>query len=364
MTAKQEMLLGFNSDTEDFRTKLMQHGVIGKSEKLEAAFQRALDYAYSDSPVLITAETGTGKDICARFIHVEGPRNGGPFIAVNCSAIPHDLFESQFYGHARGAFTGANNSHAGFFERANGGTLFLDEINSLFLAGQPKLLRAIQEGECHPLGSERILRFNVRIICASNCDLEAEVKAGRFRQDLFYRINILQQTLPPLRERKEDIPLLAASHLKFLLSQMEKASPRHWPWSSSSRRAKDFTEGALAKMMEYNWPGNVRELKNRVERAWVLCRQKEIREKDLDFETPSAVLAEESFQAQQKRMLGAFQRNRIQEALRAANGNKTQAAKLAGMHPRSFFRLISKHNRESVHIQSPVDALASNEAAS
>jgi len=354
MAEKQEMLLGFSSDIEDFRLKLRQHGIVGKSEKLEAAFQRALDYAYSDSPVLITAETGTGKDICAKFIHFEGPRSGGPFIAVNCSAIPQDLFESQFYGHARGAFTGAINTHTGFFERANGGTLFLDEINSLFLAGQPKLLRAIQEGECHPLGGERILRFDVRIICASNCDLEAEVKTGRFRQDLFYRINILQQTLPPLRERKEDIPLLAASHLKFLVAQMEKTGARRLPWSSSSRRAKDFTEGALAKMMKFHWPGNVRELKNRVERAWVVCRQKEIGESDLDFETSSAVLAQESLHAQQKRIVKALQKGRIQELLRAANGNKTQAAKLAGMHPRSFFRLISKHNQESIQMQSSV----------
>jgi transcriptional regulator with PAS, ATPase and Fis domain len=317
--------------------------ITGQSVVIQSAIDIARRYALHDSPVLIVGETGTGKEIFARSIHEESARSNKPFIAVNCSAIPAELFENEFFGHTRGAYTGAGTEKPGLFEQADGGTLFLDEINSLALSAQPKLLRALQERECRRLGDTITRRFDVRIISASNCDLKDDARSGRFRRDLFYRIAVLTQVLPPLREHREDIPILAVRRLHHLIrkwygsvhSKIENHDPVAFPTS--------FTPAAIKKMTDYSWPGNVRELESAVEEAWVLAKGPAIDADDLPFETESPAPAGESLLQQAKAVAYQFIHEAMIELLEKCKGNITRAAKLAGMNRRSFFSLMCKH---------------------
>src|SRR5579864_6223220 len=232
---------------QELREKYRFESIIGKSDSIEKVFRVMEKVARTDSSVLITGESGTGKELVARAIHFSSERANNRFLPINCGALPENLLESELFGYKRGAFTGAGQDKVGLLKSADKGTLFLDEIGEMPLQLQVKLLRALQERECYPVGSNEPVRFDVRLLCATNRDLEAEVREGRFREELLYRINVITIKLPPLRERKDDIPLLA-SHF---LNKFER---------SLSRSGMRFSKGAMKLMLSYAWPGNVREL--------------------------------------------------------------------------------------------------------
>jgi formate hydrogenlyase transcriptional activator len=230
------------------------NGIIGKSNALQEILRQIALVAPIDTNVLITGESGTGKEVIAREIHARSKRIGHPLIKINCAAIPKDLFESEFFGHARGAFTGAHKDREGLFQTADQGTLFLDEISEIPIELQGKLLRVLQEGEYQRVGEEKVRKVDVRIISATNRQLEREVEAGRFREDLYYRINVFPIILPPLRERKEDIPLLVNHFLTLTSQKLNRPKPR-------------LTRSEIESLTKYDWPGNIRELQNVIERA-------------------------------------------------------------------------------------------------
>ncbi|NKN33938.1 sigma-54-dependent Fis family transcriptional regulator [Marichromatium bheemlicum] len=242
--------------------------LLGASPAMARIRQLIAKLARSQAPVFVTGESGTGKELAARLIHAQGPRCDGPFVALNCGAIPHDLVESELFGHKKGSFTGASSDKQGLFQAAEGGTLFLDEVAELPLQTQVKLLRAIQEKAVRPIGTQREQPVDVRLISASHRDLNAEVERGRFRQDLFYRINVIELRMPPLRERSEDIPALA----DWLLARIaDKTATAPLPLSPE----------ALATLARHPFPGNVRELENILERATALCEHSRIEAADL-----------------------------------------------------------------------------------
>lgn len=230
------------------------NGIIGKSNALHEILQQILLVAPIDTSVLITGESGTGKELIAREIHSRSKRAGHPMIKINCAAIPKNLFESEFFGHARGAFTGAYKDREGFFQIADRGTLFLDEVGEIPLELQGKLLRVLQEGEYQRVGEEKVRKVDVRIISATNRDLGREVTAGRFREDLYYRVNVFPFLLPPLRDRKEDIPLLVNHFLALTSRRLNRPKPH-------------LTQSEIESLTKYDWPGNIRELQNVMERA-------------------------------------------------------------------------------------------------
>ena len=234
--------------------------IVGTSEALQVVFKQIELVADTDATVLITGESGTGKELVARAIHERSTRRKGPLVRVNCAAIPESLFESELFGYVRGAFTGALNDRAGRFESAQGGTLMLDEIGEVPLAMQPKLLRVLQEKELERVGETRARKIDVRIVAATNRDLAAEVEAGRFRADLFYRLDVFPIWNPPLRERREDIPLLADHFIQACARRLRRPPPL-------------LTEAALRTLMMRDWPGNICELENVIERAIILARE-------------------------------------------------------------------------------------------
>ncbi len=241
------------------RERLSFGDLIGRSRKMQSLFDEIEQVAGMDVSVLLLGETGTGKDVVAREIHRRSPRNKGPFLAVNCSALPENLLESQMFGHRKGAFTGAVRDQVGDFELANAGTIFLDEIGDMPLSLQAKLLRVLQDGLVRPLGATKPVKVDVRVISATNKNLNDLVSRGLFREDLFYRLNVVPISISPLRERPEDIPLLAEHFLKKFSSELGK-------------RVSGFTSDALSKLESHNWPGNVRELENIIKRSIVLAR--------------------------------------------------------------------------------------------
>jgi len=260
---------------EEVSEVLGAHDIVGNSAGVKKVLQQIQLVAPTDAAVLINGESGTGKELVARAIHENSPRKGRALIKVNCGAIPENLFESEFFGHMRGAFTGAVRDKAGRFELADGGTLFLDEIGEIPLAMQAKLLRVLQEQEIERVGDTRTRKVNVRIVAATNRDLKAEVAAGRFRQDLFYRLGVFPLEIPPLRERQDDIPLLAAHFIRQTAKKMNRTVPR-------------FTKAQAEELAAHPWPGNIRELQNAVERAVILAQNGPLR-----FELPSAKPVEE-----------------------------------------------------------------------
>lgn len=284
-----------------------------------------------DTNVLITGETGTGKDLCARAIHYLSSRSSMPFIPVNCGALPHDLVENELFGHSKGAFTGADKSRAGLVREAIGGTLFLDEIDSLPLSSQVKILRFLQEKEYRQVGSPKTNHADVRIITATNADLERAINEGSFRKDLFYRLKIVSMNLPPLREHKEDISLLVDHFLSRYALEHNK-------------QVTGIESGALRKLLMYDWPGNVRELENTVERAVIFTGRTIIESRDIDLPIPDKAKDNESFNILKSRVIAEFEKTYIKSLLLSNNGNITKAANEAQKNRRAFWELIRKHN--------------------
>lgn len=288
----------------------------------------------TDATVLIQGETGTGKELIARYIHDHSPRRDHPFVPVNCGAIPAELVESSFFGHRKGAFTGATADHKGFFVLADGGTLFLDEIGEAPLELQVKLLRVLQEGEILPVGADRPRRVDVRILASTNRQLARLVDDGRFRQDLFFRLNVFSIWVPPLRERREDIPLLARHFLERTAARLNKDVP-------------DFTEEAIALLQRYSWPGNVRELENEVERLVILAEE--------GVPIGPALLADRirfaahlpSGRGELRRRLAALEREAILDALRRHGYNKTRAAAELGITRQTIIAKLREYDRQT-----------------
>ena len=304
--------------------------IIGKTLSIQVAIEKARRYAGCDAAVLITGETGTGKEIFARAIHDAGVRAKLPFVAVNCAALPNDLIENELFGHQAGAFTGAGRAFRGLVAQAESGTLFLDEIESLSMAAQAKLLRFLQEGEYKPLGGAQNCRANVRIVGACNEDLRALGRNGNFRSDLYFRLCVLTLDLPPLRDRREDIPLLA-NHL----------IEHHTKMFASKRTT--FSPSAITRLVEYDWPGNVRELKNVIHRALVVSTDSVIQVESLNLPVSLFVSCGLSFKEQKAKILGEFERGYLQRTLARSAKNVTHAARFADMDRSSFIRLMRKH---------------------
>ena len=324
---------------EEIRERLFLHQLIGNSPAFRAEVNKISFIARSEATVLITGETGAGKDLVARGIHYLGRRARNPFVPVNCGAIPSELFENEIFGHEPGAFTGAVVAQSGLMEEAEGGTLFLDEIDSLPVATQIKLLRFLQEKEYRRLGSTKIRRGDVRIVAAMNTCPSDAVRAGRLRPDLYYRLNGVTLRLPPLRERCDDIPRLAHHFLARYSSQMRK-------------RLTGFSAKAIAHLVRYTWPGNVRELEHVVERAVIFAQHSTIEAEDLVL--PDSISEEqESFRALKARAIEGFERNYITKLLAANHGNISIAARQAKKNRRAFFQLMRKYGirGESYRIQ-------------
>jgi two-component system response regulator HydG len=287
----------------------------------------------SDASVLIHGETGTGKELIARGIHNRSRRKSGPFVAINCAAVPHSLLESELFGHARGAFTDAKAQRTGLFVQATGGTLFLDEIGELPIDVQPKLLRALQERKVRPVGANSEIPFDARIVAATNRNLEDEVYEKRFREDLFYRINVVKIDVPPLRERGGDVLHLAQHFLKTFASRNEKSS-------------LELSTTAAEKLMAYNWPGNVRELENCMEHAVALARFDQITVEDLP-EKIRAYRAERFVVAANDPTeivtMDELERRYILRVLSLVGGNKSRAAQVLGFDRRTLYRKLERY---------------------
>jgi len=304
--------------------------IIGSSPAFIAELQKIPFIARCDSSVLLLGETGTGKEMFARAIHYLGPRTGKPFTPVNCGAIPADLLENELFGHAKGAFTSAAAPSNGLIQETEGGTLFLDEIDSLTLSAQVKLLRFLQEKEYRQLGASKTRRADVRIIAATNADLEQAVSSGSFRRDLYYRLNIIPLTLPPLRQRREDIPLLTRHFIDQYALEF-------------SKEVDDLAPEAMQKLLLHNWPGNVRELQNIIERSVVFSSRPVLRSEDIQLPRPETAPPAESFQQAKARVVIEFEKNYIHDLLISHQGNITRAAKTAGKNRRAFWELMRKY---------------------
>jgi two-component system response regulator GlrR len=315
------------------------HRLVGESPDFVEQLQKIPLIANCDANVLIEGETGTGKELYARAIHYCSVRAGKPFIPVNCGAIPVELVENELFGHERGAYTSALTLQAGLIEEANGGTLFLDEIDCLPALAQVKLLRFLQEKEYRPLGSTKTRRADVRIISASNLNLEGAVEKGKMRQDLFYRLNIIGLTLPPLRERREDIPLLSRYFVAKYSAEFNK-------------QLKGLSQDAMHLLMTYNWPGNVRELEHVIERATVMSPGPLLQTKDLVLSSTPAGGRCESLQEAKAKEIARFEKSYIQGVLSVCGGNITRAAQVAQKNRRAFWQLIQKHQIDVVKYKS------------
>jgi two-component system response regulator HydG len=321
-------------------------GMLGRSPAMQEVFSLIQRLAPHAKVVLIGGETGTGKELAARAFHQAGTRRHRPFVTINCSAVVDTLFESELFGHVRGAFTGAVESKPGMFEAAQGGTLFLDEVGELPLSVQAKLLRALEYGEVQRVGSLHSKRVDVSVVAATNRDLRAEVAAGRFRGDLFYRLNVVEVLLPPLRDRREDIPYLTADFMRVCAARMKK--PVH-----------GLTPAAERLLLGARWDGNVRELKNVVERACMLADGTLVSERELagafgperaahGFAVPNAAGANARAAAARggdsPAPLQEIERGHILEVLRQVNGNRMAAAKLLGISRRALYRRLERHH--------------------
>ena len=301
--------------------------IIGQSKKMAEAIEITRKAAASNSTVLLLGESGTGKEVFARAIHNLSDRKDQPFVAINCVGLSKELLESELFGHEKGAFTGADQLKKGKMELANGGTVFLDEIGDVSPELQTKLLRFLQEREFDRVGGRGPIRVNVRIVAATNRELENAVAEGRFREDLYHRLNVIPITLPPLRERTEDIPALAQHFMRRCAME-------------SKKQFLEITSEAMTKLSAYQWPGNVRELANTIERAVVLGRGPEISVKDL----PSRLIGTDSRVKPEARSYRAAmetaRRELVSQALQQSNGNRAAAAKALGLHEKYFLRLI------------------------
>ena len=313
------------------------HGMIGRSPAMQELFDSIRRLAPHARTVLVTGETGTGKELVAKAIHKLGPRHARRFLTVNCSAVVENLFESELFGHTRGAFTGATEAKTGLFEHADGGTIFLDEAGELPLSLQPKLLRAVEYGEVQRVGSLETRKADVNVIAATNRDLRAEAAAGRFRPDLFYRLSILEIHLVPLRERSEDIPYLTAMFVHEFAKRLE-------------RPITGVTPAAERLLQHAAWPGNIRELRNVLERACILTESRILSERELvkamstsqSVPGPAAALAASPGELADPNLFSTAQREQIERVLEQVGGNKAAAARLLGMSRRSLYRWLDR----------------------
>jgi DNA-binding NtrC family response regulator len=308
--------------------------IIGTSDALQSVFRLVEKVAATNTNILIQGESGTGKELIARAIHHNSPRADRPFVAINCGAIPETLLESELFGHTKGAFTGAIASKTGLLRAAEGGTVFLDEVGEITPAMQVRLLRAVQEHEVTPVGSTAPVAFNARIICATNRDLEREVAEGRFREDLFYRLNVIEVHLPPLRERREDIPLLVRHFITRTAREQQQPE-------------KPLDAGAMSAFINYAWPGNVRELQNAVERAFTLSGER----LDLDSLPPRVREAAAPAGAHAMRdpdglrpTLAEIERRYIVETLASVNQDKARAANILGIDLSTLYRKLKRYD--------------------
>lgn len=320
------------------RTRTISTGIIGNSKPMLDVLNMISQVADSGTTVLINGQTGTGKELVARAIHANSPRKEGPFVQVNCAAMPDTLVESELFGHEKGAFTGATSAKKGKFDLANEGTLFLDEVADMSLKAQAKILRILQEKKFERVGGTKVIDTDVRVIAATNKDLEKEMEAGRFRQDLYYRLHVIPLTVPPLRERKDDIPLLVQRFLKeFSLKE--------------GVENKAITEEALDRLMQHDWPGNVRELKNIIERLVIMTSDSVIRSEDIPpFIKPTVqdILEEEILSLDSFRTARVeFEKRFIARKLKETEGNISRTADLIGLERSNLHRKIKSYGLET-----------------
>lgn len=318
------------ANAREARGRMPPAGFIGASQPMQELYRLLTRAAASPYPLLLTGESGTGKDLLARAAHNASGRSS--FVAINCAAMPETLLESELFGHERGAFTGADRARPGLFETAHGGSLFLDEVGELPLNLQPKLLRALEHGEVRRVGATEARRFDVRIIAATNRDLEDEVRKSRFREDLFWRLNVLQLTVPPLRERPADIPLLAEHFL-----QKTRNSLRYGAGGG-------LAPSVMALLMAYSWPGNVRELRNVIERAVTLRSGAEVLPDDLPahIRRAGSTAARITDSVERQHTLRELEHAYILEVLRAVGGNKSRAAELLDLDRKTLYRKLEE----------------------
>jgi transcriptional regulator with PAS, ATPase and Fis domain len=302
---------------------------VGQSPAWRAVVKRAIQVAAMDTTTCLQGESGVGKEVVARVIYRASPRRSGPFVAINCAALPEALLESELFGFERGAFTGAHQAKPGQIELAAGGVLFLDEVSELTPVAQAKVLRVLQEREFRRLGGTRAIQANVRVIAATNRDLHHAVAQGQFRLDLYYRLNVFEIRIPPLRERREDILSLAHSFL-------------HENARSTGRGRVELAPAAADRLRRHEWPGNVRELYNALERAIIVCEDAMIRPQDLCLAPPIAPMMVDSTD------LNVVERQAIQRAMRQVNGNKSMAARQLGISRTQLYYRLRKHGLESV----------------
>ena len=313
--------------------------IIGKSKKMQEVMEQISRTAEIDSNVCIYGETGTGKELIAKSLHLLSSRKEKLFVAINCAAIPEGLLEAELFGYERGAFTGAVRNKKGLFAQADGGTIFLDEISEMSESMQAKLLRVLQEKEFHPLGAEKSIKVDVKIIAATNKNLEDEVKSRNFREDLFYRIHVIPVYIPPLRERKEDIPFLVDHFMKKFAGNMKK-------------EIKGISTPALQKLFSYEWPGNVRELENSVEYA-VAMTTGDIIGEDLILQTKTV---EQGELKPLKEAKNEFEKKYISNLISLTRGNVSKASRLAGKYRSDFYDLLKKHNLKIADFKSDIAA--------
>jgi two-component system, NtrC family, response regulator HydG len=341
IVARAHETLALRSENRRLREELCGAGVrglIGTAPALREAMRVVQRAAPTDVTVLITGESGTGKELVARALHEASPRANGPFIALNCSALPAELIDSELYGHVRGAFTGADRDRQGLFAAADGGTILLDEVGDLAPAAQAKLLRALEERSITPVGATRPVRVDVRVLAATNRPLDLLVETGAFRADLLYRLSVVQLHLPPLRERREDVPALAVHFIKHF-------AERH------GRAALPLAEGARRALLAHDWPGNVRELRNVMERAVVLAEGAAIESADLPASVTSssaplrpadAAIAELQYSEARARALDSFDRAFLGACLERSGGNISAAARVLGLHRQSLQKMLRR----------------------
>lgn len=321
---------------EELEAKYQFEDIIGKSPKMQEVFKLISQVAPTKSTVLISGESGTGKELIARAIHFHSPREKEPLIVVSCAALPETLLESELFGHVKGAFTGAHRDRRGRFELADGGTIFLDEVGAMSLNLQAKLLRVLQEKEFERVGGTGSIPVDVRIIAATNQDLKKAIEEGTFREDLYYRLNVVPIHLPPLRERKDDIPLLAYHFLRRYSQELRK-------------NIKEVTPEALELMVNYDWPGNIRELENAIERAIVLGTGERLPADalPLPLANESAIKKIDdnlSYQEAKKEILQSFEKRFFSKVLSKARGNVSQAARLAQLDRKNLYQKMKELN--------------------
>jgi len=308
-------------------------GLGGESRAMLKVYDLIRRVASTDTTVLLSGESGTGKELVARALHTESTRAAQPFVAINCAAVPASLLESELFGHVKGAFTDAKATRKGMFEQATGGTLLLDEIGEMPLDMQPKLLRVLQERQVRPVGGNVVVPVDARIIAATNRDLESEVEEQRFREDLYYRLNVVQIHVPPLRARGNDVLLLAQHFVRKFAERMGKG-------------VTGISSEAAKKLVEYDWPGNVRQLENSMERAVTLTRFEQLTVEDLPerisrYESSRMTIAD--VDSEHMLTLDQLEKRYIERVLKAAQGNKTQAARLLGVDRRTLYRKLERY---------------------